>query len=140
MYLVPSSQRHLDSFSLSTSWVSFNKFGLRSYLQAILFTSQQTAWFTKFNLLTFSPNFQVLISCSLIKLLTIIQTFPYLKALSQTISKSSRNLDLCYCTENSVQCYIAACLGGKFGGECKAESLCCPPETSTTLLISYIPI
>ena len=53
---------------------------------------------------------------------------------------------LLYSTGNSAQCYVAAWMGGEFGGEwihvyvCMAESLCCPPETITTLLISYTPI
>ena len=53
------------------------------------------------------------------------------------------NKDLLYSTGNSVQCYVAAWMGGEFGGEwmdtcvCMAESLCCSPETVTTLLISY---
>ena len=50
--------------------------------------------------------------------------------------------ELCY-TGNSAQCYVAAWMGGKFGGEwmdtciCVAESLCCSPENITTLLIAY---
>ena len=53
---------------------------------------------------------------------------------------------LLYSTGNSAQCYVAAWMGGEFGGEwihvyvCMDESLCCPPETITTLLISYTPI
>ena len=49
----------------------------------------------------------------------------------------------------TVQCmefcsvYVPAWMGGEFGGEwkhvCMAESLWCPPETITTLLINYIP-
>ena len=56
------------------------------------------------------------------------------------------NKDLLYSTGNSAQCYVAAWMGGEFGGEwihvyvCMAESLCCPSETITTLLISYSPI
>ena len=56
------------------------------------------------------------------------------------------NKDLLYSTGNSAQCYTAAWMGGEFGGEwihvyvCMAESLCCPSETITTLLISYTPI
>jgi len=56
------------------------------------------------------------------------------------------NKDLLYSTGNSAQCYVAAWMGGEFGGEwihvyvCMAESLCCPSETITTLLISYTPI
>ena len=51
--------------------------------------------------------------------------------------------DLLYSTGNSAQCYVAAWMGGEFGGEwiciCMAESLCCPSE-AVTLLISCIPI
>ena len=53
-------------------------------------------------------------------------------------------------TWNSAQCYVAAWMGDGFRGEwihisihphiCMAESLCCPPETITTWLISYTPI
>ena len=53
------------------------------------------------------------------------------------------NKHLLYSTGNSAQCYVAAWMGRKFGGEWirvdMAESLCCSPETITTLLISYIP-
>ena len=46
---------------------------------------------------------------------------------------------------NSAQCYVVAWMGGEVGAEwiheCGlAESLCCGPETITTLLISYTPI
>ena len=48
---------------------------------------------------------------------------------------------LCYSTGNPAQCYMAAWMGGKFGGGYMyiymAESLCCPPETITALLIGY---
>ena len=54
------------------------------------------------------------------------------------------NKDLLYSTGNSVQCYVAAWMGGEFGGEWihvyMAESLCPAPETITTLLIGYTPI
>ena len=55
------------------------------------------------------------------------------------------NEDLLYSTGNSAQCYMAAWMGGEFGGRmdtciCMAESLCCAPETITTLLIGYTPI
>ena len=48
-------------------------------------------------------------------------------------------------TGNSTQCYVAAWMGGAFGGRmhsgiCVAESLCCPPETITTLSIGCTPI
>ena len=46
--------------------------------------------------------------------------------------------DLLYSTGNSAQCYVAAWMGGQFEGRvdtciCMAESLCCTPETITTL-------
>ena len=51
---------------------------------------------------------------------------------------------LLYNTGNSAPCYVAAWVGGKFGRTdtcmCMAETLCCPPETITTLLIGYAPI
>ena len=56
------------------------------------------------------------------------------------------NKDLLYSTETSVQCYVAAWMGGDFGGEWihvymyGSESLCCSPETITTKLIAYIPM
>lgn len=48
----------------------------------------------------------------------------------------------CYCPWNSVQCYVAALIGGECGEECMhmAESLSRSPETITALLISYTPI
>ena len=53
------------------------------------------------------------------------------------------NKDLLYSAGNSTQCYVAAWMGGEFGGEWihvdMAVSLCCSPETITTLLISYTP-
>ena len=54
------------------------------------------------------------------------------------------NKDLLYSTWNSVQHYVAAWMGGEFGGEmdtciCMAVSLCCSPEI-ITLLISYTPV
>ena len=55
------------------------------------------------------------------------------------------NKVLLYSTGNSAQCYVAAWVGGEFGGRmdtciCMAESLCCPSETITTLIIGYTPI
>ena len=55
------------------------------------------------------------------------------------------NKDLLYSIGNSAPCYVAAWMGGEFGGEwipgyMMAESLHCPPETITILLISCIPI
>ena len=55
------------------------------------------------------------------------------------------NKDLLCNTEHSVQCYVVAWMGREFKGRmdtctCMAESLCCSPETITTLLISYTPI
>ena len=50
-----------------------------------------------------------------------------------------------YCTaQQTAQCCVAAWMGGESGGRmdtciCMAESLCSPPETVTTLLISYTP-
>ena len=42
---------------------------------------------------------------------------------------------------NSAQYYVAAWMGGEFGemdiSICMAESLCCSPETITTLSINY---
>ena len=50
--------------------------------------------------------------------------------------------DLLYSTGNSAQYYVVAWMGGEFGGRmdtcvCITESLCCLPETITTLLIGY---
>ena len=50
--------------------------------------------------------------------------------------------DLLCSIGNSAQCSVAAWMGGEFGGRVDtciwmAESLCCPPETMTTLLIGY---
>ena len=57
------------------------------------------------------------------------------------------NKDLLYTTGNSAQCYVAAWMDGKWRGEWihvysiyMTESLCCPPEAITTLLIGYTPI
>ena len=55
------------------------------------------------------------------------------------------NKDLLYSTWNSAQCYVAAKMGGEYGGEgihiyVMAESLPCSHETVTTLLISSTPI
>ena len=55
------------------------------------------------------------------------------------------NKDLLNSTWNSAQCYVAAWVGGDFGGEWihvymyGSESLCCSPETVTTLLINIRP-
>ena len=53
--------------------------------------------------------------------------------------------DLLDSTGDSAQCHVAAWMGGELGGRmdpcvCMAESLCCPPERITTLLISCTPI
>ena len=50
--------------------------------------------------------------------------------------------DLLYITGNPVQRYVAAPVGKEFGRGClcMAGSLCCPPEPTTTLLISYTPL
>ena len=48
------------------------------------------------------------------------------------------NKDLLDSTGNSAQCYKPAWMGGEFGGawiDIYAESIGCPPETITTLLI-----
>ena len=55
------------------------------------------------------------------------------------------NKDLLTSTGNSAQYYVAAWMRGECGGKMDiyilmAESLCCPPETITTLLIGYTPI
>ena len=53
------------------------------------------------------------------------------------------NKDLLDSTGNSAQCHKAAWMGGEFGGEwidTYAESIGCPPETITTLLIGYTPV
>ena len=54
------------------------------------------------------------------------------------------NNNLLYNTWNSAQCYVPAWMGVSLGemdtSICMAESLCCSPETTTTLLISYTPI
>ena len=54
------------------------------------------------------------------------------------------NKDLLCSPGSSAQCYVAALMGGEFGGEwipvyIMAESLCCPPEIITTLLAGYTP-
>ena len=67
----------------------------------------------------------------------VMYTLLYLKRIT--------NKDLLYSTWSSAQCYVAAWMGEGSGGErisiyvCMAESLCCLPETITTLLISYTP-
>jgi len=48
------------------------------------------------------------------------------------------NKDLLDSTGNSARCHVAAWMGGEFSGEwidIYAESIGCPPETITTLLI-----
>ena len=52
------------------------------------------------------------------------------------------NKDLFYSAGNSAQCYVAAWMGGRFGGNgyiyiCVAESLQCSSETTSTLFIGY---
>ena len=59
--------------------------------------------------------------------------------------KCIANKDLLYSTWDSAQCYVAAWMGGGSGENgymhiYMAESLQGSPETSTTLLISYISI
>ena len=53
--------------------------------------------------------------------------------------------DLLSSTGNSAQCHVAAWMGGEFEGRMDtyvwmAESLCCPSETNTTLLMGYTAI
>ena len=45
------------------------------------------------------------------------------------------NKDLLYSTGGSLQCYVAAWMGGEFVGDWKHVYvwLCCSPETTTTL-------
>ena len=53
------------------------------------------------------------------------------------------NKDLLSSTGNAAQRAVPAWKGGGFGENaciCLAESLCCPPETTTTLLPGCIPI
>ena len=56
------------------------------------------------------------------------------------------NKDLLYSTGDSAQCYVASQMGGELGGEWihgyiyTAESLCCPPEISTSLVTGCTPI
>ena len=50
-----------------------------------------------------------------------------------------------YSKGNSAPCHVAAWMRGEFGGRMDtcmhtAESLCCPPENITSLLIGYTPI
>ena len=51
------------------------------------------------------------------------------------------NKDLLYNAGISAQCYVATWMRGEFGGEwmhiCMSKSLCCSPESVTTLFISY---
>ena len=52
------------------------------------------------------------------------------------------NKNLLHSTGNSAQYYVVAWMGGEFGGRmdtcvCITESLCCLPETITTLFIGY---
>ena len=65
----------------------------------------------------------------------VMNTLPY--------SKWITNKDLVCSAWNSAQCYVPAWMGWWFGRMdtciCKAEFLCCSPETTTTLLIDYIP-
>ena len=58
--------------------------------------------------------------------------------------KWTTNKDLLYSSGDPAQCHVAAWMGGEFGGEwphviCMAESLCCPPETITTLSANRLP-
>ena len=51
------------------------------------------------------------------------------------------NKNLLYSTWNSAQCYVPVGVGEGFGGEWIHVYvwLCCPLETTTTLLINYTP-
>ena len=52
--------------------------------------------------------------------------------------------DLLDSTGDSAQCHIAAWIGGEFGEQWlhiyvyMPESLCCPPETITTLFVNWL--
>ena len=50
------------------------------------------------------------------------------------------NRALLQSTGNSAQCYVAARMGGEFGGRMDYISFFCLPKTTTTLLIGYTPI
>ena len=56
------------------------------------------------------------------------------------IFKTDNQQELLYSTGSSAQCYVAAWMGEEFEGEWihvyVIESLCCSPETVTSLLIS----
>ena len=48
-------------------------------------------------------------------------------------------------TGNSAQCYVAAWMGGEFGGEwvhvyVRSELLCCAPETVTASSLGFTPM
>ena len=63
---------------------------------------------------------------------------------TQLYLKWINNKDLLHSTGNSAQCYVAAWMGEKSGGEwariCLAESFWCSTETIIILLIGYIPM
>ena len=53
------------------------------------------------------------------------------------------NKDPLYSIWNSIQCYVVSLDKRRVWGRvdtCITESLCCPPETITTLLTGYTPI
>ena len=50
------------------------------------------------------------------------------------------NKDLLYTTWNSAQCYVAAWIGGEFGGEWIHVYVWLSPSETITLLIDYPPI
>ena len=52
------------------------------------------------------------------------------------------NKDLLYSTGNSVQCYVAAWMGGEFEGKCIHVYVWLSPfaETITSLLTGYTPV
>ena len=60
------------------------------------------------------------------------------------IFKMDNEQKLLCSTWNSAQCYVSAWMGGGFEGEWihvyVSLTLCCSPETTTTLLIKYNPI
>ena len=66
----------------------------------------------------------------------IMYTLPY--------SEWITNKDLVHSTWNSAQCNVPTSMGWGFGRMdtciCKAEFLCCSPETTTVLLSDYTPI
>ena len=92
--------------------------------------------------LTFENNGVGKLNCSFSEKQLI--TLNNYSCISQAYVDHIRNFLPNYCIAgNSSQCYKATWMGG-WGkmdtGMCMAESLCCPPEIITTLLIGYTPI